>query len=128
MNVIKCPRCDINFIRVEEGVCAICKREIKGQAHKEELPEMCIECGEHPSLPGDDLCIHCLKERIAAKDVIGDDDDGEVAEVTVDDTDLDLDDIEVSGKADIPDNELEEIQYELGIDEEIEDDEDDLEE
>ncbi len=27
MSIIKCPRCDINFIREEEQYCSICKEK-----------------------------------------------------------------------------------------------------
>ena len=53
MSIIKCPRCDINFIREEEQYCSICKREMKGEMPKEEMTDMCIECGEHPAVPGE---------------------------------------------------------------------------
>ena len=56
MAIIKCPRCDINFIREEEGYCSICKREMRGEMPKDDAVEMCIECGEHPAVPGEELC------------------------------------------------------------------------
>ena len=26
----KCPRCELNYIRIEEEYCALCKEELKG--------------------------------------------------------------------------------------------------
>ncbi len=75
MSIIKCPRCDINFIREEEQYCSICKREMKGEMPKEELTDMCIECGEHPAAAGEELCIYCLNDRKEADDAIETDDD-----------------------------------------------------
>ena len=30
MRLIKCPRCELNYIAEGEGYCKICKREMKG--------------------------------------------------------------------------------------------------
>ena len=32
MNLIKCPRCDLNYIREDEKYCKVCLREMKGKA------------------------------------------------------------------------------------------------
>lgn len=62
MKIIKCPRCDINYIKEEEGFCKVCNRDMKGYA-QEELPEMCIECGENIVMPGEDYCIFCFNQK-----------------------------------------------------------------
>lgn len=109
MGVTKCPRCEINFIKEEDGVCAICRRELKGEAPKEDPVELCVECGEHPGVPGEELCIFCLKERELADTLVKSTD---AATVDVpDDEDIELDD------NDIPEQELEQIHKEFGIDE-----------
>ena len=131
MSIVKCPRCDINFIREEEQFCSICKREMKGEMPKEDGSEMCIECGEHPAVFGEDLCIHCLKERKEADDAIEDDDDDLIAdEMPDDDDDVGMDELDIAPlqPEDIPEDEREEIHKELGFDDEPEyEEEEDIE-
>ena len=61
MNLVKCPRCDLNYIREEEKYCKVCLREMKGEKHADEM-ELCSICNEEPALPGKDVCLFCLKE------------------------------------------------------------------
>ena len=61
MNLIKCPRCDLNYIREDEKYCKVCLREIKGEKQSDEM-ELCSVCNEEPCLPGKDVCLFCLKE------------------------------------------------------------------
>ena len=61
MNLIKCPRCDLNYIREDEKYCKVCLREMKGEKQLEEM-ELCSICNEEPCLPGKDVCLFCLKE------------------------------------------------------------------
>ncbi len=61
MNLIKCPRCDLNYILDTEKYCKVCLREMKG-SHVEDELEMCSVCNEAPALPGHDVCLSCLKE------------------------------------------------------------------
>ena len=61
MNLIKCPRCDLNYIREDEKYCKVCLREMKGEKLSEEV-ELCSICNEEPVLPGKDVCLFCLKE------------------------------------------------------------------
>ena len=61
MNLVKCPRCDLNYILDTEKLCKVCLREMKG-SHVEDELEMCSVCNEAPALPGRDVCLSCLKE------------------------------------------------------------------
>ena len=61
MNLVKCPRCDLNYIREDEKYCKVCLREMKGEKHADEV-ELCSICNEEPALPGKDVCLFCLKE------------------------------------------------------------------
>ena len=61
MNLVKCPRCDLNYILDTEKYCKICLREMKGN-HVEDEMEMCSVCNAAPALPGRDVCLSCLKE------------------------------------------------------------------
>ena len=61
MNLVKCPRCDLNYIREDEKYCKICLQEMKGESRSEEI-ELCSICNEEPALPGKDVCLFCLRE------------------------------------------------------------------
>ena len=61
MGFIKCPRCELNYIREEEQYCSVCKREMKGEAHDDPF-ELCSICNENPVMPGKDVCYMCYKE------------------------------------------------------------------
>ena len=61
MNLVKCPRCDLNYILDTEKLCKVCLREMKG-SHVEDEMEMCSVCNAAPALPGHDVCLSCLKE------------------------------------------------------------------
>ena len=37
MRLIKCPRCELNYIAPEEGYCKVCKREMKGEKQQDEI-------------------------------------------------------------------------------------------
>ena len=62
MKLIKCPRCELNYIYENEKICSVCKRDVRGEAEVDEILELCSECGEHPVMPGQELCVYCLKE------------------------------------------------------------------
>ena len=61
MNLVKCPRCDLNYILDTEKFCKVCLREMKGN-HVEDEKEQCSVSNEAPALPGHDVCLSCLKE------------------------------------------------------------------
>ena len=39
MKLVKCPRCDLNYIREDEKYCKVCLREMKGE------PSLLGQCG-----------------------------------------------------------------------------------
>ena len=61
MKLVKCPRCELNYITEEEKYCKVCLRDLKGIKPEEEV-EMCSVCNAQPALPGRDVCLSCLKE------------------------------------------------------------------
>ena len=61
MKLVKCPRCDLNYIMETEKYCKVCLREMKGAQVEDEM-ELCSACNEAPALPGHDVCLSCLKE------------------------------------------------------------------
>jgi len=85
MNLVKCPRCDLNYILDTEKYCKVCLREMKG-SHVEDELEMCSVCNEAPALPGHDVCLSCLKEMNDATN----DEDVEESGAVVDETTLGL--------------------------------------
>ena len=62
MGLIKCPRCELNYMLDTDKMCSVCKREVRGESEQDEMLELCSECGENPEVPGQELCAYCLKE------------------------------------------------------------------
>ncbi len=133
MAMVKCPRCELNYINEDEGFCKICKREMKGEKHQEDI-EICTVCNEAPALPGKDVCLFCLKEMSKNDD---EDADEEVA-ASPDEPNLDIDPVSTMDEIipdiqeDIPEREYDEIDSDLSLDElgeeEAENDDDDADE
>ena len=82
MNLVKCPRCDLNYILDTEKYCKVCLREMKG-SHVEDEMEMCSVCNEAPALPGHDVCLSCLKEMNGAGSEDNEEDSTVVDESTI---------------------------------------------
>lgn len=134
MALVKCPRCELNYMKEGDKYCTVCARELRGVDDSHEHVEICLVCGEHPAQPGSELCAQCLREhkRIGEEqeDAFGD----EAAEEILDETD-DLEgmteiDMEPS---DAPESELEDMEREFGspdetdMDDDAEEEDDDLE-
>lgn len=62
MSLIKCPRCELNYMLDTDKMCSVCRRDVRGESEQYEMIELCSECGENPVVPGQDLCSYCLKE------------------------------------------------------------------
>lgn len=132
MGYIKCPRCELNYMPDTERYCSVCKREMRGEDEHEEL-ELCSACGEHPVVPGEELCAACLKELTRQEGVVTDveEEDSVVPEetdVAALDATSELEEIDIDVDEDIPSNEYSEIHKELGMDDENEDEEEEDEE
>ena len=128
MGLIKCPRCELNYMLDTDKICSVCKREVHGESEQDEMLELCSECGENPVVPGQELCAYCLKEMaqrdndtqseetvVADTSTIGDID----AVSTMDEIELDLDD-------DMGDESFAEDDDGFFGDDDDEDDEDDM--
>ena len=63
MALVKCPRCELNYMNDTDKMCSVCRREVRGETEQFEMIELCSECGENPVVPGQELCAACLKER-----------------------------------------------------------------
>lgn len=88
MGFIKCPRCELNYIREEEQYCSVCKREMKGEVHEDPF-ELCSICNENPVMPGKDVCSVCYKEMKQQQGLHVD----TAEEVETSDVSLDMDDV-----------------------------------
>ena len=134
MQLIKCPRCDLNYIREDEKYCKICLRELKGEKSQDEV-ELCSICNEEPALPGRDVCLFCLKEMNKSNSLP--EEQEEDAGETVDTSNIgDMDSVsgmdeiipEVEDDASIPSQEFGEIEDELSLEDVREDEEKDVDE
>ena len=89
MGFIKCPRCELNYIKEEEQYCSVCKREMKGEKHEDPF-ELCSICNENPVMAGKDVCLMCYKEMNQQQGLRGDTDD---EPETAPDVSLDMEDV-----------------------------------
>lgn len=127
MGLIKCPRCELNYIQENEKCCNVCRRGTKDEPESEELV-ICPECGENPVVRGRELCASCLKEHLRQQkldslaDAAENGDDLELAAV---DGLEEMEEIDVALQEDIPESEYDEIDREFGT---IDDEEPVLEE
>lgn len=62
MALVKCPRCELNYMLDTDKMCSVCRKEVRGESEQYETVELCSECGENPVVPGQELCAYCLKE------------------------------------------------------------------
>jgi len=69
MKLLRCPRCELNYMKSDEQFCSVCTRLLKGGL-KEDTQELCIECGISPSMPGEDLCRSCLREALGKASLV----------------------------------------------------------
>jgi hypothetical protein len=125
--LVKCPRCELNYVRPGEKYCLVCLRELKGLDDRHEHVELCPVCGERPVAPGEELCAQCMREQKSLEVQVDDHFDGPTEELLSEVDDLDdleeLEIVEVEEDVDAPDGELDEIDRELGggdeLDEEL---------
>ncbi len=124
MKLVKCPRCELNYITENEKYCKVCLREMKGETPKEEV-ELCSVCNEAPALPGRDVCLFCLRE------MGGDDgheqeeggEQGDSSSMSSMDAVNSMDEIMPEIEDDIPSQEYGEIENELSLESVREDEE-----
>ena len=43
MSLIKCPRCELNYMNDTDKMCSVCRREVRGESEQFEMIEMCSE-------------------------------------------------------------------------------------
>lgn len=123
MKLVKCPRCDLNYIQETEKLCKVCLREMKGAQTDDDM-ELCSVCNEAPALPGRDVCLSCLKEMSNATSTTGDETPAVVDETTIGLNSVStMDEIIPQIHEDIPENEFGDIATELSLESVIEDEE-----
>lgn len=115
MSLIKCPRCELNYMLDTEKMCSVCRREVRGESEQYEMIELCSECGENPVVPGQELCAYCLKELAQRSTEVQNDENevNEAANIGIDSVST-MDEIELDIDGDLAD----------GLDDEVFDDED----
>jgi len=128
MKLVKCPRCDLNYITDAEKYCKVCLREMKGETPKDEV-ELCSICNEAPALPGKDVCLFCLKEMNKSNSA---EEESEMVSESVEPDNIgDMDSVsgmdeiipDVENENDIPSSEFGEIENELSLEDVREDEE-----
>lgn len=118
MALVKCPRCELNYMNDTDKMCSVCRREVRGESEQFEMIEMCSECGENPVVPGQELCAYCLKE-LARRSAVSTDDaiEPETANIEIDSV-SDMDEIELDLHGDLDDEVFDEdAKAEFGDDE-----------
>lgn len=129
----KCPRCEINYILIDEDYCELCKEELAGTVNNYDLDvdeaddaELCPVCHKNFLNPGEKICEDCAKAEEFQRaggldrdieeelDESGDEQD-DIETPSVEDEDLDLSleelqDDEFSDLDDLDEEEQEEIE------------------
>ena len=126
MSLIKCPRCELNYMLDTDKMCSVCRREVRGENEQDDMIELCSECGENPVVPGQELCAYCLKE-LAQRG--GDDQQSEEPDVTeaanigIDSVST-MDEIELDIGGDMDDEQFDEKDDDFFADDDDDEDED----
>ena len=117
MAFIRCPRCELNFMREDEQLCSVCRRELQGDL-QEDTYELCSICGENPVMPGRDVCYACHKEMMQQDE---DQEEEEEEEEESQDIEIDMEnvaDMEELEVDEIPDDIPEDIGEQISLEEE----------
>ena len=123
MALVKCPRCELNYMNDTDKMCSVCRREVRGESEQFEMIEMCSECGENPVVPGQELCAYCLKE-LARRSAVSTDDTIEPEATSIEIYSVSgMDEIELDLHGDLDDEVFDEdAKAEFGYDEDEDED------
>ena len=124
MKLVKCPRCELNYIQETEKFCKVCLREMKGSQAEDDM-ELCSVCNAAPALPGRDVCLSCLKEMSGNSGDISDDEGTPIESAIGLNSVSTMDEIIPQIHEDLPENEFAEMEGELSLESVIEDEESD---
>lgn len=121
MGLVKCPRCELNYMNDTDTMCSVCRREVRGESEQFEMIELCSECGENPVVPGQELCAACLKEQARRAELESDEEiTREPASIEIDSVST-MDEIELDIGGDLDDEDFSE---DADFDDEDDEDED----
>ena len=56
---IRCPRCELNYILEDEGLCSVCKAELQVGGDKEDM-ELCPVCKTNYISSDEIMCPQCM--------------------------------------------------------------------
>lgn len=114
--LVKCPKCELNYMEDTDKLCRVCFREIHGNEPVEEQ-ELCTICNEAPVVPGKVFCHVCLREMNGEKVTVVESDEDEPL-MAGDGTVSSMDEIvpDINDK-DIPEPEYQEIDKNLSLEE-----------
>jgi hypothetical protein len=81
---MKCPRCDLNWIKQDQGLCDVCKAELKmdgatllvDELEDEDLV-LCPICKQNYMNPQDEMCEQCMAEHSDKNEIRDNDGDEE---------------------------------------------------
>lgn len=66
----KCPRCELNYIKAEEDLCEVCKKELAGIEDTDisddvllDEAQLCPICKVNYIGPGEEMCEQCIADR-----------------------------------------------------------------
>lgn len=104
MALVKCPRCELNYMNDTDKMCSVCRKEVRGETEPFEMIELCSECGENPVVPGQELCASCLKEQARRSETMDGDEviEHEPANIEIDSV-ATMDEIEIDIGGDLDD-------------------------
>lgn len=117
MALVKCPRCELNYMNDTDTYCNVCLRDIQGESRQEDA-ELCTVCNEYPVMQGKDICLYCykeMKEGVSLHENRHDEAEDMDAEAEIDEILPNSDDV-------IPESELSDIEDAISM-EVLEDDE-----
>ncbi len=122
MGLVKCPRCELNYMNDTDTMCSVCRREVRGESEQFEMIELCSECGENPVVPGQELCAYCLKEQARHDEINSDEEvEHEPANIEIDSVST-MDEIELDIGGDLEDEDFGDDADFDDVDEEEDDD------
>lgn len=130
MTLVKCPRCELNYMNEGERMCSVCRKELHGQADQFDVIELCSECGENPVAPGQELCVYCLKELARRSADAADEgvSGGNAVDLDGIDAVSTMDEIELDLGEELPDDDFDDSDFSEDLDDEDRDDEEDADE
>lgn len=123
MRPVKCPKCELNYLRDGEQYCDICLKDMKKKPQADEpLEIICPECGENPVVKGREMCRACMLEKQKldkaeklATGTVAEEEDIEIDSIIGDDELPDIELVEDEGEnisIDVLDLEEEELEFE----------------